>query len=132
MNRRAEEGPGKDREDAGFVHAVDRRGTSATKWERYADRDVLPFWVADMEFPAPAAVLDALHARVDHGVLGYTNVPASLVETLQAFLAERYRWQVPAEWLVWIPGVVPGLNLACRAVGDPGDGIRCLELPKLS
>lgn len=53
-----------------FTTPVDRHRTSATKWERYAGRDVLPFWVADMEFPSPSAVIEALHARVDHGIFG--------------------------------------------------------------
>ena len=111
----------------GFDEPVERRGTWSTKWDRYRDhegyRDVLPFWVADMEFPAPPPVLEALHARVDHGLFGYTQVPDSLVEATRAFLAERYGWAVEADWLVWIPGVVPGLNLACAAVGEPGDAV---------
>lgn len=113
----------------GFDEPVERRGSWSTKWDRYRDRsgggyrDVLPFWVADMEFPAPAPVLEALHARVDHGLFGYTNVPDTLVEATLAFLQDRYDWTVEPDWLVWIPGVVPGLNLACAAVGEPGDAV---------
>lgn len=106
-----------------FDTPIDRRGTASTKWDRYQGRDVLPFWVADMEFRAPPAVLDALHARVEHGVFGYTRTPDSLTEITLAFLAERYGWAVEPEWLTWIPGVVPGFNLACRAVGEPGDAV---------
>ncbi|HSG91142.1 MAG TPA: PatB family C-S lyase [Pseudomonadales bacterium] len=108
---------------ADFTRIVDRTGTWSTKWDRYRGTDVLPFWVADMEFPAPPAVIEALHARVAHGVFGYTQVPETLTETTLAFLAERYGWSVEPEWLVWIPGVVPGFNLACRAVGEAGDAV---------
>lgn len=102
-----------------FESVPDRRPTSATKWQRYAGRDVLPFWVADMDFRAPPAVLEALHRRVDHGVFGYTDTPEALVETFRARVAERYGWQVEPEWLVWLPGVVPGFNMAATAAGDP-------------
>ena len=106
-----------------FDASVDRRQTSATKWERYAERDVLPFWVADMEFPSPPAVIEALQTRIDHGLFGYTNVSDSLRQSVIDHLARDYGWQVEADWLLWLPGVVPGLNVACRAIGEPGDGI---------
>ena len=91
-----------------FDAPVERRGTFATKWERYAGTDVLPFWVADMEFRAPEAIIDALHDRVAHGVFGYTVIPPTLVDATVAFLARRYGWEVQPDWLVFIPGVVPG------------------------
>ena len=103
-----------------FDRPIDRRGTSATKWHKYADRDVLPFWVADMEFAAPPFVLDAVRARLDHGVLGYTDVPESLVEAFIGWAAQRYDWVIEPEWLVWLSGVVPGLNLTARAVAETG------------
>ncbi len=106
-----------------FETPIDRRGTAASKWERYRGRDILPFWVADMEFPSPPAVIEALHARVDHGIFGYTNVPDSLREAVLEHLSRDYGWTVHPEWLVWLPGVVPGLNVACRAVGEPGDAV---------
>jgi cystathionine beta-lyase len=64
-----------------------------------------------------------LHARVDHGVFGYGDPPASLTEAVVAALAQDFRWDVRPEWLVWLPGLVPGLNAACRAVGDGGDEV---------
>jgi cystathionine beta-lyase len=106
-----------------FDERIERRGTASVKWDRYAGRDVLPFWVADMEFRAPEAILEALRRRVDHGIFGYTRTPDGLLDATLAFLEERYRWPVKAEWLVWLPGVVPAFNLACRAVGDPGDAV---------
>jgi cystathionine beta-lyase len=106
-----------------FDTPVDRRGTASEKWDRYAGRDILPLWVADMDFRSPPPVIQALHQRVDHGVFGYTAPPAELVETVVGMLQREYDWHVQAEWLVWLPGLVCGLNVACRAVGEPGDGV---------
>ncbi len=106
-----------------FDTVIDRRQTDSLKWERYRDRDILPLWVADMDFCSPPAVLKALRARVDHGVFGYTLPPRALVETVVGMLAEEFGWQVEPGWLVWLPGLVTGLNIACRAVGETGDGV---------
>ena len=97
-----------------FTTRRERRGTAATKWEKYAGTDILPFWVADMEFETAEPILEALHRRVDHGILGYTTVPESLTEATLAFLQTRYGWVADPSWIVWLPGVVPGFNLACR------------------
>ncbi|MEM1432468.1 MAG: PatB family C-S lyase [Pseudomonadota bacterium] len=106
---------------ARFDTPIDRRGTASTKWDKYqAQPGVLPFWVADMDLPTPDFVLDAVRERLEHPVLGYTNVPATLIESFCGWLARRYEWQVDPEWLVWISGVVPGLEVAARAVGTPG------------
>lgn len=102
-----------------FDGCPERLPTDASKWRRYAGRDVLPFWVADMDFRAPPPVLEALQARIEHGVLGYTDTPASLEEAVCERLSDRFSWSVKPEWLVWLPGVVPGLNLAAVSAGDP-------------
>ena len=99
-----------------FDRIVDRQKSDSIKWQKYAGRDVLPLWVADMDFAAPPAVLEALHRRIEHGVLGYGNPTSSLVQAVAHHLAERYGWKIDADWLVWLPGLVPGLNLACRAI----------------
>jgi len=106
-----------------FDRVIDRRGTASDKWDRYAGRDILPMWVADMDFAAPPAVLAALHERVDHGVFGYTNPPAELVEVTRARIEHDFGWRIEPEWMVWLPGLVPGLHLCCRAVGEPGDAV---------
>lgn len=106
-----------------FDHPPDRRDSASLKWDKYASRDILPMWVADMDFPAPPAVLSALRERLDHGVLGYTLPPQELAAVMGEQLARRYNWQVEPQWLVWLPGLVTGLNVACRAVGRPGDGV---------
>ena len=106
-----------------FDREVNRRGTNAAKWDKYLGRDILPFWLADMEFESPEFILDAVRARLDHGILGYTRTPESLVAAFRAWLERSYGWSVPGEWLVWIPGVVPGLNLSAMAVGSRGDSL---------
>lgn len=108
---------------AAFDRIIDRRGTSSSKWEKYAGRDVLPFWVADMDFPAPPFILDALRRRIDHEILGYTRTPASLNDAFRGWLERHFGWKVPESWLVWIPGVVTGFNLAARATAAPGGSI---------
>ena len=110
-------------EQQDFDHPVNRRETSSVKWEHYASKDVIPMWVADMDFAAPPAVVAALRQRVDHGVFGYTLAPASLSEAVVRHLLEEYAWQIDPNWLVWLPGVVPGLNLATRAATSVGDAV---------
>lgn len=106
-----------------FDEIVDRSGTSSTKHEKYAGRDVLPLWVADMDFRAPPSVIDALRRRIDHGVYGYTDTPPELIELIRSRLQQLYGWQVDARHIVFLPGVVPALNVACRAYCDPGDPV---------
>jgi cysteine-S-conjugate beta-lyase len=102
---------------------IDRNNTGSKKWDKYRGKDIIPLWLADMDFPSPDSVLKALHDRVEHGIMGYTSTPQALVELVLAHLHNAYQWQIKAEWLVWLPGVVAGLNLACRAVGECGDGV---------
>ena len=106
-----------------FDRRIDRSGTSSAKWDQYQGRDVLPFWVADMDFEAPDFLLDAVRARLEHRVFGYTRVPDALVAAFQGWLDRNYQWQVPEEWLVWIPGVVTGLNLAAMATAEPNGAV---------
>ena len=106
-----------------FDRVVDRRNTGSLKWDKYRGRDVLPLWVADMDFQAPPAVLEALHGRVDHGIFGYAVPGDELVEVIVTRLWERYRWKIQPSWIVWLPGLVPALNIACRAYGDDGDEV---------
>lgn len=106
-----------------FDVPVDRTGSDSVKWAKYAGRDVIPLWVADMDFAAPPAVLAALRARVDHGVFGYNHPGVSQTEAVLAYLRRQFDWQVDADWIVWLPGLVTGINVACRAVGEPGDAV---------
>jgi cystathionine beta-lyase len=106
-----------------FDRIIDRRSLPSEKWGRYAGRDVLPLWVADMDFAAPPTVIEALHRRIDHGVFGYTEAWPSLVEAVVEGLRRDHGWSIEPDWLVWLPGVVTGFNLACAIAGEAGDGI---------
>jgi len=101
-----------------FDTVIDRRNTSSTKWEKFGP-DVLPFWVADMDFAAPQFILDALRQRLDHPILGYTDRPQSLNDAFLGWLQHHYQWDIDPDWVVWIPGVVPALNLATQTLAPP-------------
>jgi len=105
-----------------FDSVIDRRAASSTKWVRYGP-DVLPFWVADMDFKSPPGLLAAVEERLRHGVLGYTDPLPTIEDAFVQWLVDRFGWSVPKDWLLWLPGVVPGLNLAGRVISDPGQSI---------
>jgi cystathionine beta-lyase len=107
-----------------FDRVIDRRSTESAKWARYGP-DVLPLWVADMDFASPPAVIEALRARVDHGVFGYGYKldTSPLHEVFAERLLKRYGWRVAPETIVLIPGVIVGFNLAARILAAPGDGL---------
>ncbi len=106
-----------------FDTPVERGGTASMKWEKYKGRDIIPMWVADMDFRSPPAVISAIEQRTAHGVFGYTLTPQDLNDQVVAMLRKTYDWTVKPEWLVWLPGLVTGLNIACRAVGEDGDDV---------
>lgn len=106
-----------------FATPPERRGTDSQKWQKYAGRDVLPMWVADMDFVSPPPVLAALHERIDHGVFGYARPVAATIEAVQTALLRRYGWAIEPEWIVWLPGMVGGLNLAALAYAAPGESL---------
>ncbi len=109
--------------DHDFDDCPDRHGTGSEKWDRWDGLDVLPLWVADMDFRTPAVVLDAIRARVDHGIFGYTNDPPDFGPALAAHLAALHGWSIDPSRVVGTPGVVTGLALAARLLTRPGDGI---------
>ena len=102
-----------------FDSPVERAGTWSTRWERHAGREVIPLWVADTDFRAPPAVLEALRERIEHGVLGYTVPPPELRLAIVERMARLYRWRIEPSWIVFIPGLVPGLHHAARALVPP-------------
>jgi len=105
-----------------FDQVVERRGSNAIKWEFYPS-DVLPLWVADMDFPAPEPILTALHARVAHGIFGYEIPPKKLLELVAQRMERLYGWQVTPKMVIAIPGIVTGFNVAAGVVCTPGEGI---------
>ncbi len=106
-----------------FDRPVDRRSTNSLKWDLYKGKDIIPLWVADMDFRVSPAIITALHAHVDHGVFGYTLVPDELIDVVIERLAAQYGWKIQRDWIVWLPGLVTGINVSCRAVGDTGDEV---------
>ena len=105
-----------------FDTIFDRRNTESVKWNHFPS-DVLPLWVADMDFAAPPAVTEALRQRVDHPIYGYPTVQKGLIKAIQAHLQRLYHWQVPDEQFLFLPGVVISFNLATQALAQPGGSV---------
>ena len=106
-----------------FDRLIDRRGTHSDKWQKYGP-DVLPLWIADMDFQSPEPVIRALRERVEHGVFGYLALEQPEFHELVADrLLKRYNWRVSPDAVVLIPGVIPGFNVAGRVLAAPGDGL---------
>jgi cystathionine beta-lyase len=110
-----------------FDSVISRIGTSSLKYDErlnfFGTSDVLPLWVADMDFAVPAAVRDALMARAAHPVYGYTVYPESLYEALMVWLESRHAWRVERDWIVMCPGVVPSLHAAIIALSKPDENV---------
>ena len=108
-----------------FDAVIDRRQTNSLKYDFAEERgypaDVLPLWVADMDFRAPKPVLDALRRAVDHGIFGYSDVKDDYCSAVSGWFRRRFDWQTRPEWLVKTPGVVFALAMAIRALTEPGD-----------
>ena len=110
-----------------FDAILDRRGTGSMKWD-VAPRfhgvdDVIPLWVADMDFPVPPAVTEALRTRLDHPIYGYPMAGPDYWDPVARWLESRQGWTVRPEWFVDGPGVVPALNLCVQAFTQPGDKV---------
>lgn len=105
-----------------FDQWVDRSHSDSVKWDKYRDRDIIPLWVADTDFPSPPAIIDALQQRVAHAVFGYSHPSPELIEVFTRRMLERYGWRINPEWLIFLPGMVCGLNLCVRAFTTEGEG----------
>lgn len=104
-----------------FDKVIDRRGTDSAKWDMRSD--VLPVWVADMDFPAPPQVVDAIVERAKHGIYGYTIFSDKYYEAIEEWVLKRHNWKIQREWITFSPGVVPGINMLVRALTQPGDKV---------
>lgn len=109
-----------------FDSTPERRDTDSQKWQKYAGRDVLPLWVADMDFAVAPAIIEALHARVDHAVFGYARPTKSTVDAVVDMFRERHGWEIHPAWIVWLPGLVVGLNVTAQAFADAGEEVLTL------
>lgn len=110
-----------------FDSTIDRRNTNSLKYDFAVERgrpaDVLPLWVADMDFRTAQPVLDALHAAVDHGIFGYSDVKEEYYRAVSAWFKKYFNWETKSEWLIKTPGVVFALAMAIRALTEPGEGV---------
>ncbi|MBO2944028.1 pyridoxal phosphate-dependent aminotransferase [Paenibacillus sp. F411] len=106
---------------------IDRTETSSLKWDHvhtiFGVTDALPLWVADMDFAAPPAVIQAMHDRVDHGVFGYTLPSQNYLEAVCGWMKSRHQWSIKPEWIQFCPGVVPALSMLVSSLTEPGDGV---------
>lgn len=106
-----------------FDTVIDRQRTSSSKWDKYQGQDILPMWVADMDFSVAEPILGALKDRLQHPIFGYTLPPDSLLDVIVERFRSRYAWQITTENLELVPGVVPALNQAIRGLVRPGGGV---------
>ncbi len=105
-----------------FDQLIERRGTDSLKWSLYPD-DVIPMWVADMDFQSARPVIQAIHQRVEHGIFGYCRPPASLRSAIKRRLRDLYQWDVLEDEILFVPGIVSALNVAIQTYAAPGDGV---------
>ena len=111
-----------------FDTIIPRRGTGAVKWDAHphfdADtEDMIPLWVADMDFKAAPFIIDALRRRVEHGVFGYVTVPDSTGEAVVSWFSRKHGWSINKDWIIYTTGVVPALSAAVKALSKPGDKV---------
>jgi cysteine-S-conjugate beta-lyase len=110
-----------------FDQVINRKKTDSVKWD-YTKRifgveDVLPMWVADMDFPAPDEVIDALHSRVDHGIFGYTMPGTKMEEAVTNWVSSRHSWEIDPKTITYSPGIVTAISMAIHAFTTPEDKI---------
>ena len=122
-----------------FDREINRKGTNSVKWEFIKQRDdllfreepddssastrLLPMWVADMDFPCPEPVVEALAARAQHRIFGYTSPTASYYSAIVNWMSKRHGWEIAPEWITNTPGVVPALNMLVKTYISPGDKV---------
>jgi cysteine-S-conjugate beta-lyase len=104
-----------------FDAVGDRLAWSATKWEKYRGKDVIPLWIADMDFAVSPAIQTAVAAHAMHGNYGYMSPPHDLPQALVDYHERHYDWRIEPEWIVWLSGLVLGINLAVKACCAPGE-----------
>ena len=110
-----------------FGQVVNRKGSNSVKWDNlkevYGTEDILPMWIADMDFKAPDEVIEALQVKLDHGVFGYNVKSDSLYNSIINWVKNRYNWNIKKEWISFTPGVVTALNIAVKEFAKEGEKI---------
>lgn len=100
-----------------------RRGTNCVKWDTASDPDVIPMWVADMDFKTAPCITEAIARRVEHGIFGYTIVPQSYYDAITRWFDERHGWHIATDWILYTSGVVPAISATIKALTEPGDKV---------
>ena len=106
-----------------FDEIVSRQGTNSVKWEEAGDSDVLPMWVADMDFQVAQPIKEAVVQRAGHGIYGYSMVPDSYYEAVINWFKRRHNWTIEREWMLYTTGVVPAISCAIKALTLPGEKV---------
>lgn len=110
-----------------FHRSIDRQNTASVKWGMnhviFGAEDILPMWVADMDFEPPVEVRNMLKSRIDHGIFGYTYVPDTTSTAVQSWVNRRHNWEIHTSWTLYSPGVVPSIGIAIHAFTSPGDKV---------
>lgn len=106
-----------------FDEIIDRRGSGSEKWDGGTAGGLLPMWVADMDFRTAPAVIEALRARVDHGIFGYEHVADGYYDALVNWFDRRHGWRMRPEWVIYTTGVVPAVSAVIKAMTAPGDKV---------
>jgi cystathionine beta-lyase len=106
-----------------FDSCPERAGTDSTKWHKYSDKDIIPCWIADMDFKAPPAVIDAVQARAAHGVYGYPAQRDAVFASIVNHVRRRHGWEIKPEWITFMCSLVPGIHAAIRCASKPGESV---------
>ncbi len=106
-----------------FDQLIDRRGTNSYKWDSTTDTDMIPLWVADMDFQTAPCIIEAVQRRVAHGVFGYTRVPDAYYDATIDWFARRHEWTMQRDWIIYTSGVVPAISAIIKAMTVPGDKV---------
>ena len=112
-----------------FDEVIDRSGTNSTKWEgevleeMFGERDLLPFWVADMDFKTAPAIVEAVVKRAEHGIYGYSHRPDSYFQAIIDWTRKRFDWEIEKDWIIYTPGIVPAINYLLKSYTRPGDKV---------
>lgn len=106
-----------------FDQIINRRGSNSTKWDIVADKDFIPLWVADMDFPVASPILNTLRQRVEHRIFGYTLVPDSYYDSIINWFKHRHQWQIKRDWIMYTTGVIPAISCSIKAFTTPGEKV---------
>ncbi len=110
-----------------FDEIINRKGTNSIKWDhlesRFGRDDLLPLWVADMDFKCPPAVIEAMKKVADHGIYGYVAPREDYFKAVTGWMKRRFDWNIEVDWIMFMAGIVPAIGLAVKTFTEPGDGV---------